>query len=167
MHTQNIAPITPLTVPRPVASATLMPSNVTQPAANIRKELGKYMLRHTKQLRKLGWTTFIKQLQHPSDINPAIRHIPHPAAAYLHRLAHSGTPAPSTTPPWTRQRLKEVYQRGAHSSAMHQFRAFLFEDMWDMIRKRYWVVLPFSAVQHFKSLKLAPAGVVPQQTRRP
>jgi hypothetical protein len=60
-----------------------------------------------------------------------------------------------------------VYQRGAHSSAMHQFRAFLFEDMWDMIRKRYWVVLPFSAVQHFKSLKLAPAGVVPQQTRRP
>jgi len=125
------------------------------------------MLYQTKQLRKLGWTTFIKQLQHPSDINPAIRHIPHPAAAYLHRLARSGTPAPSTTPPWTRRRLKEVYQRGAHSSAMHQFRAFLFEDMWDMICKRYWVVLPFSEVQHFPSLKLAPAGIVPQRTRRP
>jgi hypothetical protein len=50
---------------------------------------------------------------------------------------------------------------------MHQFRAFLFKDVWDMIRKRYWVVLPFSAVQHFKSLKLAPAGVVPQRTWRP
>jgi hypothetical protein len=38
--------------------------------------------------------------------------------------------------------------------------------MLDMIDKRYWVILPFHAVKHFPHLKLAPAGVVPQRTRR-
>jgi hypothetical protein len=36
-----------------------------------------------------------------------------------------------------------------------------------MVLKGYWTVLPFSAVRHFKRLKLSPAGVVPQCLRRP
>jgi hypothetical protein len=39
--------------------------------------------------------------------------------------------------------------------------------MWDMVQKRYWTVLPFSAVKHFPHLKLAPSGVVPQAACRP
>ncbi len=31
----------------------------------------------------------------------------------------------------------------------------------------YWLVLPYSVVRHMTSLRLAPAGVVPQRERRP
>jgi hypothetical protein len=39
--------------------------------------------------------------------------------------------------------------------------------MLDMVKKRFWVVLPYTAVCHQTHLKLTPAGVVPQRTRRP
>jgi hypothetical protein len=49
-----------------------------------------------------------------------------------------------------------------HSSAQHQYRNFLIEDMLDMVEKGYWAVLPFSTLQHYTHLKLSPEGVVPQ-----
>jgi len=110
---------------------------------------------------------FITQQQQPSDINPYIKSIPHSAALYLHRLARSGIPAPSTAPPWSPSKRKEVLRRGAHSSATHQFRDFLIEDMKDYVEKRFWVVLPYKDVQSMPHLKLAPCGVVPQRDRRP
>jgi len=110
---------------------------------------------------------FITQLQKPSDINPNIKSIPHNAAPYLHRLAKSGIPAPSTAKPWSPATRREALRRGAHSSATHQFRDFLIEDMKDYVEKRFWVVLPFHAIQHMQHLKLAPCGVVPQRERRP
>jgi len=106
-------------------------------------------------------------MQHPRDINSNIHQIKHPAAAYLHRLARTGVPAPSMAAPWTQKQLLTIYRRGAHSSALHQFKDFLFEDMLDMIKKKYWVVLPFHTVRYLPGLKLAPVGVVPQRTRRP
>jgi len=36
-----------------------------------------------------------------------------------------------------------------------------------MIQKGYWAILPFTAIRTFPHLKLSPAGVVPQRTRRP
>jgi hypothetical protein len=39
--------------------------------------------------------------------------------------------------------------------------------MVDYVRKRFWVVLPYTAVQHMPHLKLSPCGVVPQRERRP
>jgi hypothetical protein len=39
--------------------------------------------------------------------------------------------------------------------------------MLNMVNEHYWTVLPYHAVRHFASLKLAPAGVVPQRERRP
>jgi hypothetical protein len=135
---------------------------------NTRTELGKYMRLFAQQMRELGWTKFFRLLQHPIDINTATIHtIRHTAAQFLHRLAKSGVPAPSGAAPWSKAKLHQVYNRGPHASALHQFRSFLFEDMLDMVKKRYWIVLPFSAVRHFAHLKLAPAGVVPQRTRRP
>jgi hypothetical protein len=106
-------------------------------------------------------------MQHPSDINPTIAQVAHTAATYLHRLAKTGIPAPSLSAPWSKQHLHQVYWRGAHSSALHKFQDFLLDNMLDMVRKKYWVVLPFHTVKHLPNLKLAPAGVVPQRTRRP
>jgi len=48
----------------------------------------------------------------------------------------------------------------------HLYREFLWEDMVEMVLKGYWTVLPFSAVHHFKHLKLAPADVMPQCLHR-
>jgi hypothetical protein len=39
--------------------------------------------------------------------------------------------------------------------------------MFNMVQEHYWTVLPYASVRHFTSLKLAPAGVVPQRERRP
>jgi len=39
--------------------------------------------------------------------------------------------------------------------------------MLDMLKKGFWSILPFSAVKHYPHLKLSPAGVIPQRTRRP
>ena len=39
--------------------------------------------------------------------------------------------------------------------------------MFDYINMGYWTVLPYQAVRHLPTLRLAPAGVVPQRERRP
>jgi hypothetical protein len=135
--------------------------------ASPQDHLGKLIRAHTKLLRKLGWNAFIKTLQFPSDHPDTLQHIPHPAASYLHRLATHGVPAPSAAKPWTRTLRYTTYKRGAHSSAQYQFRDFLTAEMLDMVCKGYWSVLPFTVLQHYPHLKLSPAGVVPQRTRRP
>jgi hypothetical protein len=115
----------------------------------------------------VGWVRFIQELQTPSDINPSIQFIQHPAAQYLHRLSTSGIPAPSMSTPWSPEKRKQALRRGAHKSATRQFRQFLHEDMADYIAKRFWTVLPYPAIKDMPHLKLAPCGVVPQRERRP
>jgi hypothetical protein len=131
-----------------------------------RTEIGKYVSKHTALLRQLGWPAFVKALQHPIDIAPNIRNIPHSAAHYLHRLSTHGIPAPSMATPWSLNQKQDVIHRGAHSSAKHQFRQFLWEDIKDMMAKGFWTILPFHVIKHYPHLKLAPSGVVPQRTRR-
>ncbi len=69
--------------------------------------------------------------------------------------------------PWSMKQKQDVIHRGAHSSAKHQFRQFLWEDMQDMMAKGFWTILPFHVIKLYPHLKLAPSGVVPQRTRRP
>jgi hypothetical protein len=86
---------------------------------------------------------------------------------YLSRLARHGVPAPSSATPWQESRLRHVLRRGPHTSALHQFKSFFFEDLFDMVSKGYWAILPYNAIWKLPHLKLSPAGVVPQRTRRP
>jgi len=58
------------------------------------------MTHHSTMIKRVGWSTFIKSMQHPSDINPTIAQVAHTAATYLHRLAKTGIPAPSLSAPW-------------------------------------------------------------------
>jgi hypothetical protein len=78
-----------------------------------------------------------------------------------------GVPAPSSTTPWTLAKKDITVQRAPHPSASKIHTTFLLEDMYDIVRMGYWVVLPYSAVQDFPYLKIAPSGVVPQRERRP
>ena len=58
-------------------------------------------------------------------------------------------------------------RRGSHPSAKHLFAQFLQDEMLDMASRKYWTVVPYKAVRHLPSLKISPAGVVPQRNRRP
>jgi hypothetical protein len=131
------------------------------------KNLGKSASKAYRLLQRLGWPAFVQRLQHPIDISPRLASCHHSAIPYLLRLTKSGVPAPSSSLPWTLQQKFDAFARGPHPSASLLHRAFLHEDMHDMIQKGYWVVLPLSAVINQPHLKLAPAGVVPQRERRP
>jgi hypothetical protein len=102
-------------------------------------ELRKLAQLHAKLLARMGWAKFWRQHHHhqSSSIHPVLNSLSHPAAHFLHRLSKNGVPALCSTPPWT------VPQQG------------------------YWLVLPYSAVRGHPSLRIAPAGVVPQRDRRP
>jgi hypothetical protein len=158
---------TPQRAPTRHTVHSLTPSETTPPRPFRRTEIGKYVAKHTALLRHLGWPAFVKALQHPIDIAPTVRNIPHSAAPYLHRLSTNGIPAPSMATPWSMKQKQDVIRRGAHSSAKHQFRQFLWDDMQDMVAKGFWTILPFHVVKLYPHLKLAPSGVVPQRTRRP
>jgi len=120
-------------------------------------------------LAQFGWARFLRQHHHSRfpSLSKNIGNIPHPAAAFLQRLATHGVPAPSSTPPWSLAQKDTAVQRGPHPSASKIHTTFLLEDMYDMVRMGYWVVLPYSAVRHYPQLKIAPSGVVPQRERRP
>jgi hypothetical protein len=131
------------------------------------KVLGKCAIAAAKRLKRLGWVPFIKSIQYPPELASNLQYIQHPAGPYLHRLNLTGIPAPSTAMPWTSATCKQVLRRGPHVSASKLYREFLMEDMLDYVTKKFWVVLPYSAVKHYTHLKLAPSGVVPQRERRP
>jgi hypothetical protein len=147
-----------------VVSVSSSPSASPKPK---RTKLGKYAKAAAVLLAHVGWTKFIQLSQHPSDVHPNIASIPHSAAPYLSRLAITGVPAPSRDPPWSQRTRRIALQRGAHFSATHKFREFLHKDMANYVDKRFWVVLPYSAVRYMPHLKLSPCGVVPQRDRRP
>jgi hypothetical protein len=132
-------------------------------------ELGKLASTYAKVLQRLGWTQFFQQHHHQTlrSLNPNLLNIPHPAAPYLHRLASLGVPALSSHPPWTVAQQDAAVQRGAHPSATKQYSSFILEDFYDYVLSGYWLVLPYSAIRGHPSLRIAPAGVVPQRDRRP
>ena len=76
-------------------------------------------------------------------------------------------PVISKGQPWTLEERDQAVAKGSHASATVTFKEFLLDEMLDMVRRKFWIVLPYSAVRHLPHLKVAPAGVVPQRERRP
>ena len=92
--------------------------------------------------------------------------MPHRAAPLLDEFRRAGVPVLSTDTEWPTNLRHMAKQRGCHKSAF-EFKDFLYDDMADMVRRGYWVVLPFSSVQHLPNLRISPIGCVPQRERRP
>jgi len=158
--TKNVNLVTP---PRTTPNKRPHPS----PLPYSQGQLGKLANRLAREMGRTGWVSFFDHHQRPHSINPAIHSIPHPAAPYLHRLSRAGVPILLHTSPWSWKQRDLVIQRGAHTSASHQYASFLHSDLYEYIHMGYWTVLPYSSVRHLPSLRLAPAGVVPQRERRP
>jgi hypothetical protein len=130
-------------------------------------KLGKLALACASELARHGWPRFFQQQQRYHSISSSLRSLPHSFAPMLHRYATQGIPAPSTAPPWSQQQKDMAVLRGPHPSAAYVYDAFLKQEMVDMARMGYWVVLPYSSIRDLPQLKIAPCGVVPQRDRRP
>jgi hypothetical protein len=118
-------------------------------------ELGKYTKLSSLLLTQLGWPSFF-HLHQQLSINLSIHTLAHPSAPYLHHLACRGVPAPSMAPPQPVRKKDLAYTQGP---PIHR------PPIFGLPSSGY--VRNGAHVCYFNHLKLAPAGVVPQQERRP
>jgi hypothetical protein len=129
--------------------------------------LGKLVSAAARRLAKAAsWSDFITSEQGRSDLQEQLRDLPHPAAPLLSRLSKRGVPVVLTDEPWTTARRKRAMARGSHPSTRDHL-AFLRDEFATMIDQKFWVILPYSAVEQLPSLRISPMGVVPQTDRRP
>lgn len=137
------------------------------PPSLLQDSLGKLVNTATAACRKhKTLEQYLKSLQSRNDIHPHVQRLPHPAAPLLHDLHTFGAPAHLTDPPWSTQHKLDSIKRGPHRSATEHL-DFLREEFTEMVRKRYWTVLPAAEIIHHQDLRLSPLGVVPQHDRRP
>ena len=148
---------------RPAKRARIIPA--TRPLTDT--ELGKYAVLAERDLHRLGWHRFVRSRQGARCVASTIHTLPHSATPYLDRLRRTGVPVLTVHPPWTTLQRDQAVARGPHASAAAIHREFLCTEMLDMVRRRYWTVLPYRAVRRLPSVKVAPFGVVPQRDRRP
>jgi hypothetical protein len=110
---------------------------------------------------------FVREARGRACLSSKVNSLPHPAAIeLLVSLRNDGAPVELTTAEWSKERVREAMNRGSHQSA-DEYLGFVEEEMTDFIRKGFWLVLPFAAVQHLPDLRISPLGVVPQRNRRP
>jgi hypothetical protein len=117
-------------------------------------------------LRTHGWDSTVRRLRTPADLPKNIGTLPHKAARLLKHMRDVGVQCKLRTSPWTLQRKDEAIKRGPHKSAL-EFSDFLTEEMTSMVARGQWMVLPYNLVRDEPTLRIAPAGVVPQHDRRP
>ena len=109
---------------------------------------------------------FIRACRGPSDLQPNVGKLPHPAATLLDEYRTQGVPYKTQAENWSQTQREEALQRGAHQSA-YQYLEFVRSEFVDMVRKKFWIVLPAAVVLAWDELRLSPLGVVPQHERRP
>ena len=113
-----------------------------------------------------NWSQFVTQARHRACLDKHVGSLLHSAAAYIHQLRSQRAPVRCTTPTWTQQRRDHSMQRGPHPSTA-PYLHFLENDMANMIRNGYWIVLPYHQVQHLPNLLISPMGAVPQREHHP
>lgn len=128
--------------------------------------LGKFANQMARRVRQCGWEAVVNEVRGESNLAKDVRRLPHKAARLLEHLRRRGAGVVTRTEPWTEQRRDEAVRRGAHQSA-HGDREFVFAEMQDFCDQGYWIVLPYSEVKHWGTLRVSPIGAVPQRDRRP
>ena len=111
------------------------------------------------------FSSYVWSLRPTSDFTD-LQRVNHPARRLLQHYAVHGAPVHFSTPPWSPQQIRAAVARGSHASC-DEFLDFLQEEMVDFVHKKFWTVLPSSAVAQLPHLRIAPFGVVPQHNRRP
>ena len=113
-----------------------------------------------------SWDDFVHRVRARSCLDKNVRELPHPAAALLEELRTRGAPFVRNQSNWSAdQKDTYAYSQGYPSTA--RYLGFLENELVDMIKKNYFIVLPYAAVRNYDDLKLSHAGVIPQPDRRP
>jgi len=146
---------------------SIVPTVVPTQPLILADELGKCVARAVELYQSTNsFEDFIRACQGPSDLQSNIGKLPHPAATLLDEYRTNGVPYKTRADNWTPNLRREALLRGAHQSA-YQYQDFVREEFVDMIKKRFWVVLPAALLMEYEDLRLSPLGVVPQHERRP
>ena len=101
-----------------------------------------------------------------SNLTDDVGRLPHRAARLLDHLRLRGASVTLATALWTLAQKQRAITWGPHKSSRGE-REFVHNEIHDFCTQGYWIVLPFSVVQHWPSLRISPLGVVPQRNRRP
>jgi hypothetical protein len=156
--------------PPPKRSRQSLPSPDSNPILDSTPtgdRLGKLVSAAARRLAAAAsWGEFITAEQGRSYLQEQLQHLPHPAAPLLSRLSKSGVPVVLADEPWTPARRRRAMTRGSHPSTRDHL-LFLRDEFAAMIDQKFWVILPYSAVDQLPSLRISPMGVVPQTDRRP
>ena len=127
------------------------------------KDLGKYIERDAKLLKKFGWTGLVQQRRNRDLSNLQFEH---PAQRLLKHYTHHGALVRFSTAKWSKDRINQAICRGAHRLC-NDYLEFLKSEFIEMIKNNQWIILPYSIVQDFPGLRISPPGVIPQRERRP
>ena len=130
------------------------------------KTLGELARRSAERLANLGWEGLVTEARGRTQMADGVRAVPHKAARLLDYLRRKGASVVMHTSPWTVAQVQHAALRGSHKSA-RDHTEFVCEELLEFCAQGYWLVLPFTAVQHLTKLRLSPLGVVPQRDRRP
>ena len=72
-------------------------------------DLGTVISHHTKLLRKLGWSKFVRTVRETSDLT-TLENVNHPAKRLLKHYKHRGAPVKFSTEPWSKERVSQALQ---------------------------------------------------------
>ena len=129
--------------------------------------LGEFIQLDKDKLLEYGsWDRLFHEVKGRSNFTAHLDHLPHRAAALLHRYARTGVPVVVHSPPWTTQQKDSAMTRGNHPS-VQAFQDFVLEEMLDMRKKGIFLLLPYELLKNHPSLRISPLGCVPQRERRP
>ena len=112
------------------------------------------------------WESFVQAYRGPSLLSSAVKYLPHPAASLLATWRSEGVPVTMSGEDWSKEKIREMAQRGPHKSAK-DYADFVRDEMASFAEQGFWAVLPLSEVEDMDRLRLSPLGVVPQRDRRP
>lgn len=129
-------------------------------------KLGEFIYHDSSFVALHGLSAAFRSRRGLHDWGPLTRVHAHLGARLLRQYRAHGVPCTLADAPWSASDHQHAIQRGPHQSA-RDYIEFLRQDMADMVAKGFWIVLPFTAVQHEPQLRLSPIGVVPQHERRP
>ena len=129
--------------------------------------LGEFIKMDAENLVEYGsWERLFHEVKGRSNFTTHLDHLPHRAAALLHRYSRTGVPVVVHSPPWSHAQKDAAVDRGNHPS-VQTYEDFVSEEMLDMRKKGIFVLLPYESLRDQPSLRISPLGCVPQRERRP
>ena len=118
---------------------------------NLEDTLGEFIKSDYAYLNRTSWYHLFNKVKGRSNFLPRLHHLDHKACSLLLRYAKNGVLVIITSEPWKLDEKDAAMLRGNHPSTA-AFSDFITTEMTDMRSIGMFVILPYDAICHFKSL---------------